>query len=50
VEYTADGVEERIHPALSAKVAPVAALETKQTASDSISLHSKGEQPEAGTA
>ncbi|DBA83826.1 TPA: hypothetical protein ACH3X1_006346 [Trebouxia sp. C0004] len=42
VEYTTEGVRNRAHPALNAKAAPVAALESKQTASDSISLHSKG--------
>ncbi len=50
MEFTDEGVKDRTHPALSAKVAPMVALEQKQTASDGVSLHSKGEQPAASIA
>ncbi len=49
MEFTDEGVKDRTHPALSAKVAPMVALEQKQTA-DGVSLHSKGEQPAASIA
>lgn len=50
MEYTDEGVKDRIHPALSAKVAPMVASEPKDTALDSVSMHSKGEQPAASIA